>query len=158
VRVLKLCHWLMWHYCFQGHSRCSYCPSFYEPYASSNRYILCTPICSSNHKPQIVPCDHPPIACIGSANRVKAISDRVPIDPKLWWIMPAFDPYNITFVLLWLRCGLPPAPVAVRSRHDVTTSWRHTSTHDRFKYDVIYNGFAAKFIKNALKTLNKVNF
>jgi hypothetical protein len=31
-------------------------------------------------KPQIVPCDHPTIACIGSANRVKAISDH---DPKL---------------------------------------------------------------------------
>jgi hypothetical protein len=38
--------------------------------------ISCTQICSSNRKPQIVPCDHPTIACIGSANRVKAISDH----------------------------------------------------------------------------------
>jgi hypothetical protein len=41
------------------------------------------------------------------------------IDPKLWWIMPAFDPSNITFVLLWLRCGLPPTPVVMTSRHNV---------------------------------------
>jgi hypothetical protein len=26
-----------------------------------------------------VPCDHPTIACIGSANRVKAISDHAPL-------------------------------------------------------------------------------
>jgi hypothetical protein len=30
-----------------------------------------------------------------------------------WWIMPVFDPSNITCVLLWLRCGLPSTPVVI---------------------------------------------
>jgi hypothetical protein len=47
-----------------------------------------------------------------SNNRLYRIRQRsesyigsCPTDPKLWWIMPAFDPSNMTFVLLWLRCG-----------------------------------------------------
>jgi hypothetical protein len=120
--------------------------------------ILLTPICSSNRTPQIVPCDHPTIAFIGSANRVKAISDHAPIDPKLWWIMPAFDTSNITFVLLLLRCGLPPTPVVMTSRHNVVMphgimSQRRDVTPPLLivLYMTSYNGFAAKFTKNALK-------
>jgi hypothetical protein len=108
---------------------------------------LCTPICSSNRKPQIVP-----------LYRIRQQSESyIPIDPKLWWIMPAFDLSNITFVLLWLRCGLPPTPVVMTSRHDatrnnVTTLWRHTSTLDRFKYDVI-QWFCSKIHQQCAKNI-----
>jgi hypothetical protein len=71
--------------------------------------------------------------------------------------MPAFDPSNITFVLLWLRCGLPPTAVVMTWRHNVVMPHGITSQ----RRDVIsllivlnmtsYNGFAAKFIKNAQK-------
>jgi hypothetical protein len=65
--------------------------------------ILCTPICSSNHKPQIVQCDHPTIACIGSANRVKAISDHWPqvmMDhARIWPVQYNFCTVAIT---LWI--------------------------------------------------------
>jgi hypothetical protein len=61
---------------------------------------------------------------------------------------------NIAFVLLWLRCGLPPTPVVITSHHNVVmphgiTSWRHTSLI--VLNMTSYNGFSAKFIKNVLK-------
>jgi hypothetical protein len=45
------------------------------------------PTCSSNRKSQLVPCDRSTIPCIRSGNRVKAILDYTPLDPKLYWIM-----------------------------------------------------------------------
>jgi hypothetical protein len=64
-------------------------------------------------------------------------------------------------ITLWIA----PTPVVMTSRHNVVMPHGMMSQHRDVTPPLLiilnmtsYNGFAAKFIKNVLKTLNKVNF